>query len=318
MDINMIAPELRGRVRWMPTMRSQTKFSLWLGRRITRMIPSSKVDGVDAENHRGAPRMRLYRPRNVRTNAALLWIHGGGFMMGAPAMDDHFCAETCRSLGITIASVDYRFAPEHPFPAPMDDALAVWDWLQASTKTLGIDGDRIVLGGQSAGGGLAAGLIQRIHDAGGPRALGQWLFCPMLDDRTVNRHELDSIDYPLWSNRSNLVGWTAYLGGTPGGFTAPPYASPSRREDLAGLPPAWIGVGDIDLFFDEDRAYAERLRQAGVDATFVQVSGAPHGFEGWARNTVLGRTYLKKARSWLGDIVGAPYETEAALQSVHA
>jgi len=304
MDSALIAPELRNAVRWMPTMTSDNRFSRWMGRRVTRLIPPARIDGLTVEHRRVAPKMRLYRPRVPLTRAALLWMHGGGFMMGAPAMDDRFCAETCEALGIVVASIEYRFAPEHPFPAAMDDAHAAWTWLQASADGLGIDADRIVVGGQSAGGGLAAGLIQRIHDAGGARALAQWLFCPMLDDRTVDRHELDMLDHRIWNTVSNRIGWRAYLGTEPGGADLPPYAAPARRADLAGLPPAWIGVGDIDLFFDEDRAYADRIRAAVIDTRFVTVPGAPHGFEGWARKTDLARTYLADARGWLAHQVG--------------
>lgn len=306
MDDERIAPELRSRVRWIPSSSKQGRFSRWLGRRISRLLPAAKVAGVAIEERPSAPRLRLYRPERPRSDAALLWIHGGGFTMGAPVMDDWHCAQTCKALGILVASVDYRLAPEHPFPAPMDDAFAAWEWLQAHARTLGIAPDRIVVGGQSAGGGLAAGLVQRIHDHGGNRALAQWLFCPMLDDRTVNRRELNAMRLRVWNNDSNGFGWLAYLGATPGGETAPAYAVPARREDLAGLPPAWIGVGDIDLFYDEDRAYAEQLGNAGVEVTFVEVPGAPHGFESWASKTAVSREYLANARCWLGRIIGTP------------
>jgi acetyl esterase/lipase len=301
MDRAMIAPELRSAARWIPTMTSTSRFSRWMGRRLTRLKPGARIDGVTVELRRDEPRMRLYRPREQRSQAALLWFHGGGFMMGAPAMDDHFCAETCRSLGVIVASAEYRFAPENPFPAALDDAFAAWTWLQSSAAELGIDAGRIIIGGQSAGGGLAAGLVQRIHDTGGDGALAQLLFCPMLDDRTVNRHELDPIEHLIWSNQSNRIGWSAYLGRPPGGSDVPPYASPARRIDLGGLPPAWIGVGDIDLFHDEDLSYAERLRWAGVDATFVKVAGAPHGFEAWARKTEVAQQFVNTARAWLGN-----------------
>uniref|UniRef100_UPI0035CA27CB alpha/beta hydrolase n=1 Tax=uncultured Sphingomonas sp. TaxID=158754 RepID=UPI0035CA27CB len=292
-------------------MTSDNRFSRWMGRRLTRLIPSARVDGVLVEHRRVAPKMRLYRPRKQRTRAALLWMHGGGFMMGAPAMDDRFCAETCQSLGIVVASIEYRFAPEHPVPAAMNDAHAAWNWLQASADSLGIDADRIAVGGQSAGGGLAAGLIQRIHDTGGVSALAQWLFSPMLDDRTVDRHELDTVGHRIWNNGSNRIGWRAYLGREPGAADPPPYAAPARRDHLRGLPPAWIGVGDIDLFFDEDRAYADRLCAAEVDTRFVTVPGAPHGFESWASKTNMARTYLADARGWLAQQVGVAPDDHA-------
>jgi acetyl esterase/lipase len=215
-------------------------------------------------------------------------------------------------------SVEYRKAPEHPFPAALDDCNAGWEWLQRNAVSLGISPARVAIGGQSAGGGLAAALVQRLHDAqstageptagepiaGGPQPIAQWLFCPMLDDRTAARLELDRVGHRVWNNRANRFGWSSYLGTTPGSPAVPPYAVPARREDLTGLPPAWIGVGDIDLFHEEDRAYAERLRAAGVEATLHVVPGAPHGFEAWAPKTNLSRAYVGSALDWLGPALG--------------
>lgn len=311
MQLSKLAPELRGPARWMPTMTEDSATSRWLGRRITRLIPPSRINGVQREHRPQAPALRIYRPRAPRTRSALLWFHGGGFIMGAPAMDDRFCAETCRALGIVVVSVDYRLAPEHPFPAPLDDAFAAWRWLKSSSAALGVDPTRIVVGGQSAGGGLAASLVQRIHDAG-EHAAGQWLFCPMLDDRTAAQRELDVLDHRVWNNRSNVIGWTHFLGRSPGAPHLAPYAAAARRASLKGLPPAWIGVGDIDLFFHEDRSYAERMRQDGVSVEFVAVAGAPHGFEAWARQTVIAQDFVTAARSWLADIAGVG----AALRGV--
>jgi acetyl esterase/lipase len=157
----------------------------------------------------------------------------------------------------------------------------------------------VVVGGKSAGGGLAAALVQRLRDEG-ERPLAQWLFCPMLDDRTGARRDLDARRHRGWDNRLNRVGWRAYLGREPGAEVVPHYAVPARRENLAGLPPTWIGVGDIDLFHDEDAEYARRLRAAGVDTTVHVVPGAPHGFESWAPDTGFTRVYLGTARKWLG------------------
>ncbi len=215
-------------------------------------------------------------------------------------MDDVLCGETARQTGVTIVSVDYRLAPRHPFPAAIDDAHAAWLWMQRHLDELGLDAGRIAIGGQSAGGGLAASLVQRVHDEGGTIA-AQWLFCPMLDDRTAVDRALDGVDHFVWSNRSNLVGWSSYLGSAIGSATLPPYAAAARRDDLSGLPPTWMYTSDIELFHDEDLAYAQRLESAGVDTTLEVVSGAPHGFEAWAADSVLARDIVSRARTWLGE-----------------
>jgi acetyl esterase/lipase len=171
--------------------------------------------------------------------------------------------------------------------------------MQAQAVAIGIDPALIAIGGQSAGGGLAAALVQRVKDGEGVQPVAQWLFCPMLDDRTAARCDLDRIGHRLWNNRNNRDGWRCYLGREPGAPELPSYAAAARREDVSGLPPAWVGVGDIDLFHDEDRLYAGRLRAAGVDVIFRMVPGAPHGFEGWAADTDLVQAYLADARAWL-------------------
>ncbi|RII98128.1 alpha/beta hydrolase fold domain-containing protein, partial [Clavibacter michiganensis] len=143
----------------------------------------------------------------------------------------------------------------------------------------GIDAGRIAVGGASAGGGIAAATVLLAHDRGTPAPAFQLLVYPMLDDRTVTRTDLDTSNARMWSPGSNRVGWTAYLGGAPGGDDVSPYAAPARREDLSGLPPAWVGVGTLDLFHDEDVRYAERLRAAGSEVELEVVDGAFHGFD---------------------------------------
>jgi acetyl esterase/lipase len=126
----------------------------------------------------------------------------------------------------------------------------------------------------------------------------------MLDDRTAARRELDAVGHLVWNNRLNRLGWRSYLGAEPGAASLPAYAAAARRADLAGLPPAWLGVGDIDLFCDEVRVYAERLRASGVDATLDVVPGAPHGFEIWAPETPLARAHVSRAHDWLRATLG--------------
>lgn len=224
-------------------------------------------------------------------------------VMGSAVQDDRQCFATARELDVVVVSAEYRLAPEHPFPLPLDDCLDAWDWLQQNAAARGIDPRRVAVGGQSAGGGLAAALVQRIHDQGGTQPVAQWLFCPMLDDRTAANRELDAVRHILWNNRSNRIGWSAYLG-TVGAPEVPDHAVPARRPDLTGLPPAWIGTGAIDLFHDENLAYAERLTAAGVPTTFDVVADAPHAFESAGAGTEVSLAYVDRAHRWLRDRLG--------------
>lgn len=280
MDNQKIHPELRPIYKYLPAIpfhnpfaRGIMRFVLGLARR-----PRS-VKGVTVEQHRiGPARIRVYRPLQGASGAGLLWMHGGGFMVGAAVQDEGLCSRYARDLGLVVVSVDYRLAPEHPFPAALDDCFAAWRWM-SDNPDLNIDPTRIAVGGMSAGGGLAACLAQRILDSGGIQPAAQTLFYPMLDDHTAANRDLDLLEHPLWNNHNNRAGWTAYLGHEPGQTTEAAYAVASRREDLAGLPPTWIGVGDIDLFFPENRVYAERLESAGVSCSLHVVPMAPHGFQ---------------------------------------
>ena len=300
MDLERVDPALRPALRRTPVLDIENRLVLaLLGGPVSRLVPGRRVEGVERRTVRdGDVRVRLYTPADP-TGSALLWIHGGGLVVGSARMDDRLCGETARQLGVTIVSVDYRLAPKHPYPAALDDCLAAWVWLAAHAGELGVDPDRVAVGGQSAGGGLAACLVQRLHDDGAAVA-AQWLFCPMLDDRTAAERAHDATGHHIWNNRSNLVGWRSYLGEAPGAASVPPYAVAARREDLSGLPPTWIYTSDIELFHDEDVAYARRLEAAGVEVTLEVVRAAPHGFEAWATDTPLAQALFANARDWLG------------------
>jgi acetyl esterase/lipase len=157
----------------------------------------------------------------------------------------------------------------------------------------------VAVGGASAGGGLAACLAQRLRDEGGRQPAAQLLVYPMLDDRTASLRELDDAGHLVWHNRSNRAGWSAYLGGAPGAPEIPAYAAAARRDDLRGLPPAWIGVGDLDLFWDEGRAYAERLEAAEVPVELLEIPGAPHGFDVMAPDVPLAHTFVASQAAFL-------------------
>ena len=270
-------------------------------RMATRMMPVPRIEGVTVSNLRSdSIRLRIYRPERPAGRGALLWIHGGGLLFGDARQDELLCAETARILGIPVVSANYRFAPDHPFPAALDDVRAAWSWTCEHAGALGVDATNIAIGGESAGGGLAAALVQRLHDEGAVPPVAQWLFAPMIDDRTASDRSLDAIDHWVWNNRANRVGWAGYLGEALGSAEPPPYAAAARRTDLTGLPPAYIAVGDIELFFAEDEDYARRLRDAGVDVEFDLVAGAPHGFENWAHDSEPAKALLARARDWLG------------------
>jgi acetyl esterase/lipase len=307
-NITEVHPELRGRVRLVPPLPIGTALGRWMLRRLVGLAPTRRYDGVAIEAITDErPALRQYRPHVPRLAGALLWLHGGGMVIGRAAQDDRLCSDTARALGISVVSVEYRLAPEHPFPAPLDDAHAAWTWVQRNAAALGVDPRRVAVGGESAGAGLAASLAQRLHDEGRQQPAAQWLFCPMLDDRTAARRDLDAVDHFVWNNRLNSIAWRSLLGHVGDG-AVPRYAAASRRGDLRGLPPTWIGVGDIDLFHEESRAYTERLRSAGVAATLDVVPGAPHGFEAWAPDAEVSRAFVGRAHAWLGQILGGGSE----------
>jgi acetyl esterase/lipase len=246
--------------------------SLRLIRKLSPVIQrgGKTPDGVEVLTLGSGVGVRLHRPVGVsQPTAALLWIHGGGYVLGSAQQDDALCHRFSRELGVTVASVDYRLAPEHPYPAPLDDCYSALTWLASLPA---VDPARVAIGGASAGGGLAAALALLARDRGEIAPVLQVLAYPMLDDRSgaVPKNP----KYRLWSPKSNRFGWAAYLG-----HADPQVAVPARRADLSGLAPAWIGVGTHDLFHDEDLAYAERLTAAGVPCHVEVVQGAFHGFD---------------------------------------
>ena len=309
MDINRIHPDLRKATASFPKLPLTSGF----GRLVTRLLlpllvpRTTNVDGVTVEQVTTAAglKLRVYTPSGAKTRAALLYIHGGGMMIGTPSQDDRLLASTAAELDIMIVSPDYRLAPENPDPAALDDCRAAWTWMINNQSARGIDTARMAIGGESAGGGLAAGLVLRIHDEGGIQPVAQWLFCPMLDDRTALDRSLDETDHFVWNNTLNVAGWTSYLGERFGTDDVSEYAAPARRANLRGLPQAWIGIGDVELFYDECKEYAIRLSAAGVPCQLDVVSGAPHSFQGLAPETQLAKDYLAKATSWLREALKA-------------
>lgn len=238
--------------------------------------------------------VRTYRPRSAQGDVpALLWIHGGGMVSGTALIDERANMDVARTLGIVVVSVDYRLAPSVRAPSQLEDCYAALRWLATGASGLGIDAERIAIGGASAGGGLAAGLALLAHDRAELPVAFQLLVYPMIDDRTVVRRDHPVEGVRVWTPASNRYGWTSYLGCEPGSAGVSEYAAPARRTDHAGLPPAWIGVGTLDLFYDEDVRYAQQLRAAGVDCTLDVVEGAFHGFDALMPNKPVSRAFWR-------------------------
>ncbi|MGX4588318.1 alpha/beta hydrolase [Paenibacillus chitinolyticus] len=241
-------------------------------RTTSRMIPSLA----------GEMLVKIYEP-SQRTSAklpAMLWIHGGGYVMGHPDMDDALCERFVQAADCVVVSVDYRLAPEHPYPAAIDDCYTALTWMTDEAQLLGIDLERVAIAGASGGGGLTAALALMVRDKGGPSLIFQMPLYPMIDDRniTASSHEITAGN-ATWNRANNLAAWNMYLGDRTEDSEVSPYAVPSRAKSLAGLPPTYTCIGQLDLFRDETIEYVTRLAQAGVDVEFHLYPGTFHSFE---------------------------------------
>lgn len=245
-------------------------------------FPDITVSERHIAGPQGAPDVRVlvYLPKNVSTPIpALLWIHGGGYIIGNADLSDPQVKSIVSATGCAAVSVDYRLAPETPHPGPVEDCYAALKWLYTNASELGVDTARIAIGGDSAGGGLTAGLALLTRDRGEVPLVLQVLIYPMLDDRTVTAADPHPhVGEYIWTAESNRFGWTALLGQEPGSPGVSPYAAAARAENLAGLPPAFIAVGTLDLFLEENLEYARRLIRAQVPTELHVYPGAVHGF----------------------------------------
>lgn len=246
--------------------------------------PAADETGVEvsdhyAPGHEGAPDVlvRVYRPAGVDgALPAILHIHGGGFVLGSIASEHRGCCDLARNIGAVVATVEYRLAPEHPFPAAIHDCFAALVWLAAKSADLGVDPDRIALFGQSAGGGLSAGLALYNRDHGGPPLCFQYLGIPELDDRLDTPSMRAFTDTPMWMRPNAEWSWKYYLG-DPAPAEVSIYAAPARATDLAGLPPAYIATMEYDPLRDEGIHYALGLLAAGVKVELHSFPGTFHG-----------------------------------------
>lgn len=252
--------------------------------------------------------VRVFRPDGEGAEAGpngrpgLLWIHGGGYMGGSRLIDDPLLDRWCGRFGAVTASVEYRLAPEHPYPAALDDCYTALRWLHHQAGALGLDSDRIGIGGISAGGGLAAALALLARDRGEVPVAFQVLVSPMLDDRPTASTAWD--DALVWPPSANRIGWRAYLGARAGSTPLPPYAAAARADDLAGLPPAYVVVGAVEIFLDESVDHARRLAHAGVPTDLHVHAGVPHGFETMAPGAAVTRRAFRALEDWLGARLG--------------
>jgi acetyl esterase/lipase len=273
-----------------------------------RLLGLSEVtlsDQVERRDHTvpgppGAPDvvLRVHVPRGLSRPAPCVYsMHGGGYILGDRSQDDLRFDRWCPQLGFIGVSVEYRLAPETPFPGPLEDCYAGLRWVHAHAEELGVDRSRIGIAGASAGGGLAAALALLARDRGEIPVAFQMLAYPMIDDRQVTASS--SWEVPIWSPANNEFGWRSYLGPLYGTEEVPYTAAPSRAADLSGVPPALIFVGTLDGFCDEDVLYAMRLYQSGVPTELHVYPGAPHGFDGFAPSATVSRRCQADTLEWL-------------------
>ncbi|MEM7412109.1 MAG: alpha/beta hydrolase [Myxococcota bacterium] len=222
--------------------------------------------------------VRIYRPKAPADGLrpGVFEIHGGGFLMGSIEMMDPWCQLVASVLDAVIVSVEYRLAPEHPFPAGIEDCYAALSWMSENASELGVDPARIAIAGQSAGGGLAAGTALMARDRGGPALCFQLLEIPELDDRLDTPSMRAFEDTPMWNRPNAVWSWRHYLGPDHAG-TPSPYAAPSRATDLRGLPPAYVSTMEFDPLRDEGIRYAQALLEAGVSVELHSYPGTFHG-----------------------------------------
>ena len=237
--------------------------------------------------------VKIYEPKD-RQNVklpAVFWMHGGGYVLGHPDVDDGICECFVKEVNCVVVSIDYRLAPEHPYPAAIEDCYAGLKWTADNAEELKIDTSRLAIAGASAGGGLTAALALMARDKGEIEIVFQMPLYPMIDDRNVtpSSYEINEENLPkAWNREANEIAWKMYLSNNASDQISY-YAAPSRAKDLTGLPPAYTCVGQLDPFRDETLEYVARLAQAGVPVEFHLYPGCFHGFDSIFNNVEISR-----------------------------
>jgi acetyl esterase/lipase len=262
----------------------------------THELQSPEISKTMIPGAKGAPDVPVYviNADAKKHRPAILHMHGGGFIVGSAAQALKGMLLEAKELDCVAVTVDYRLAPETPFPGPLEDSYAALKWLYTNAESLGVDQHKIAIQGESAGGGLAAILAIAARDRGEVPILFQALIYPMLDDRTATSIQPPSYigTFGGWTREYNRLAWRAFLGQMPGESNEPDGAVPARLKSLRGLPPTFIGVGSLDLFVQEDIEYAKRLIEAGVPTELVVVPGGFHGFDNQVPNAPLSKQFM--------------------------
>ena len=248
----------------------------------------------------------VFAPEGVTAaSPGILYVHGGGMVSGNRLSGIDQLLTWIVRFGLVVVSVDYRFAPENPDPVPVEDCYAALVWTAENAEALGIDPDRLIVAGMSAGGGLAAGAALLARDRRGPSLLGQLLMCPMLDDRNDSISARQFEGSGGWDRGSNDMGWTALLGSRRGTDDVSIYAAPARAADLSGLPPTFIDVGSAEVFRDEDVAWATGIWAAGGVAELHVWPGGFHSFEIFAAHAAVSVDAMAARDRWVARLLGA-------------
>lgn len=286
----MIHPELRRIGMLMRFILPHFRHSTFINsNRLLNMMKGKSAKGIeykqvylprpDRETGMEDLRCCVYSPLVKKGDSAgVLWLHGGGYALGNPEMDERFIRDFVQEFGCTVVAPDYRLSTEAPYPAALEDCYTTLFWLAEHTSDLGVRADQLMVGGESAGGGLAAALTIVARDKGEVAIAFQMPLYPMLDDRMITNSSQNN-DAPVWNTKSSEISWRLYLGDLYGKDQVPAYAAPARLKDFQDLPPAFTFVGSIDPFHDETLTYMQQLRAAGVPVKFRVFDGCFHGFD---------------------------------------
>ncbi|MET9527339.1 alpha/beta hydrolase [Streptomyces coeruleorubidus] len=304
---DMISPGLTldeiAEVRQGPGIQMLADLDLTMGG--TFEVEDRRVPGPQGEPDISLLICRPTAPASAGARPVIYHVHGGGMVIGNSRVGVDVPLAWAQALDAVVVSVEYRLAPEHPYPAPIEDVYAGLLWTADHAAELGADPERIVIAGASAGGGLCAALALLTRDRKGPQPIGQVLMCPMLDDRNDTPSTYQMAGLGVWDRTANETGWTALLGARRGGPDVPAYAAPARAEDLSGLPPAFLDVGSAETFRDEVVAYASRIWQAGGVAELHVWPGGFHGFDGFAPQAALSQSARAAHVNWLRRLLSA-------------